>query len=238
MAAGRPVFTADYYAVDGASGKVSAFVDWNDPTHTLAQATSANQVAIPAAHADFAGKLCANFTGSERYQSNKDVWKPMHDGTGSTCCCVFTATSVSGFGTWCATTTVGGGPTQLGFVLGRSATDGRWQVGNGTSTVFQTSPADGYVVDIPTYRDVSYSETAGTKRTYRVKGTITSSGGTSAAPSSSNPVGRLMLAASTAGTSAAAMRWRSLVFLPFQDTGAAGRTLVQQWIQQDTGIGP
>lgn len=82
---GGPVFTADYYSVDGGTGKVASFIDWNDPSHLLAQSSGALQVAIPAAHADFINKLCANFTGAEYYDSNRPQrdWATLHNGQGA-----------------------------------------------------------------------------------------------------------------------------------------------------------
>jgi hypothetical protein len=80
----RPVFTAALYAIDGVSGKVASFLDWNDFTHLLVQASAPLQVAIPATHADFAGNLCAMFTGTEYYLSNRPTvyWAYSADGTG------------------------------------------------------------------------------------------------------------------------------------------------------------
>lgn len=73
LTASRPLFTADYYAIDGVTGKVASFVDWSDPTHTLSQSTSAKQVAIPAVHADYPGELCATFAAGQRYTSNRSA---------------------------------------------------------------------------------------------------------------------------------------------------------------------
>ena len=80
---------ADYYSVDGATGKVAAFLDKVapgtgikaiTPTHALAQATSARQVALPAADALLGGALAAPFVGGQVYVSNSTVtaWKPLH----------------------------------------------------------------------------------------------------------------------------------------------------------------
>lgn len=73
LAAGRPVFTADRYTVDGVSGKVAAFVDWSDPTHLLSQSTSGNQVAIPAPDAGANGQLSMTHISASltNYASNR-----------------------------------------------------------------------------------------------------------------------------------------------------------------------
>lgn len=69
--AGRPVFTSDYYIVDPTTGKVAAFVDWNDPNHLLVQSLSARQVVIPTADAAMNNRLCATFAGGQVYVSNR-----------------------------------------------------------------------------------------------------------------------------------------------------------------------
>jgi hypothetical protein len=110
------VFTADYYAIDGVSGKVASFIDWSDPTHTLAQATSANQVALPAAHADYPGRLCATFTGVERYASNRAgaTWNYLSNGMSMSVHAVCTPTATNT--RLCSTRNAGNG-----FLLGIQA---------------------------------------------------------------------------------------------------------------------
>lgn len=116
LAATRPVFTADYYAVDGVTGKVASFIDWNDATHLLAQSSSLLQVALPAAHADYAGKLCATFTGAERYVSNRAgaSWNYLSNGTSMSVHAVCTPTATNT--RLCSTRNAGNG-----FLLGIQA---------------------------------------------------------------------------------------------------------------------
>lgn len=71
LCAGRPMFTADYYVVDGVTGKVAAFVDWNDPTHLLAQSTSSKQCELPVRHVDFNWQFCIALAAAQRYTSNR-----------------------------------------------------------------------------------------------------------------------------------------------------------------------
>lgn len=86
LAAGRPVFTADYYALDPVTGKVAAFIDWNDPTHMLVQSTSANQCAAPGTIAGvMAGSTVATFASNlTYYRSNRPTasWDFCSNGAG------------------------------------------------------------------------------------------------------------------------------------------------------------
>ncbi len=98
LSAGRPVFTADLCIEDPTHpGYVLRIVDHNDPTHWLEQTDPAKQVAMPAAHADFGGRLCFNFTGAEYYDSNRSIayWQYMHNGTGGGCYAVLTLTDLA-----------------------------------------------------------------------------------------------------------------------------------------------
>lgn len=83
--AGGSVFTADYYVVD-VSGKVSDWIDWLDPTHTLHQGNSGNQVAIPAPHAALQGSRAYLANVAEFYDSTRgaSASKYRSDGTGVT----------------------------------------------------------------------------------------------------------------------------------------------------------
>lgn len=77
---GLPCFTADN--IDQTGGKLVSWIDLNDPTNLLTQATGANQCALPAPHADFSGVKCATWTGVENYASNKaaSFWDVLHNG--------------------------------------------------------------------------------------------------------------------------------------------------------------
>lgn len=95
LAAGKPVFTADYYILDPVSGKVLAFVDWNDPTHLVVQTDSTKQVRPPQPSALFAGRLAVQPTAAGTfYISNRviNTWRYLHDGTGCSMLHVFART--------------------------------------------------------------------------------------------------------------------------------------------------
>jgi hypothetical protein len=233
LAAGRPVFTADYYAVDGVSGKVASFIDWNDPSHTLAQATSANQVALPAAHADFGGKLCATFTGVERYPSVRTAgqFSYISDGTG------FESFDVVTFTSFPAQQCTWGAQVFPGCQHAVSAAGGYVAgVYNASAQVVATTSGGTVSAGVPTYLNLSHGTAKSPQWEKRVKGTVGASGAyvnpPSGAPANSLVLGSLL----SGGSQPAFMRFRSLMFFPVLSTSQ--RTQVQQYIQADTGIAP
>lgn len=72
-------FDADRVLIDGGSGKVSTWIDYIDPTHTLVQTTSANQCAV-AADALLRGRKSLQFVGGQRYDSSRaaSAWSYLH----------------------------------------------------------------------------------------------------------------------------------------------------------------
>ena len=231
LAAGRPVFTADYYAVDGVSGKVASFIDWNDPTHTLAQASSSLQVAIPAAHADYGGKLCANFTGAEYYDSTRPTgWAFTSNGTPNTFYWAATATDTTFGYLWNTRgTQVGLGVTTLSGPDRVSVV-----VGNDTINTLATTAAAG--VNVPINGRFSYTENITTPEfALKVTGQTAVTGDSAAAPTATNPgVFRIGFRATASPSLPGKFRLRSLVFTPEPRVGS----LVPSWIQSDTGIAP
>lgn len=236
LAAGRPVFTADYYAVDSLSGKVSALIDWNDPTHTLAQGNGANQCALPAAHADFAGRLCLTFASAapNHYLSNRSgVVNYMHDGTGGELFLTNTPTAGG--------TSVPAGSRNAsgrGFSLVRLGGTPRadfYALTTANAFVIQVTGANpSWAVDVPTYIHAAYETASTPDATLRQRSTSIGTANQAIAPESGNSSQNLRLG--TDGTNHASMRWRSLAFFPALT--ASQRALVQQYIQQDTGITP
>lgn len=87
---------ADTYTVDGGTGKVASFDDKVrsgtgiraiTAAHAIAQATGANQAVVPAADANYGGRVSALFGGViKNYVSNApaSAWKFLHGGTGGT----------------------------------------------------------------------------------------------------------------------------------------------------------
>lgn len=231
LAQNYPVFTADYYAVDGITGKVASFIDWNDPTHTLAQAVSAQQVAIPATHADYGGKLCASFAGSQWYDSTRvpSRWAFLYDGSGGG---LFTALTNTGTG---VSRTMGTAPSTsaYGILLGYlSSTSSLYLVGN--STAQQIANAN---------RTVAASTPLQISGQYKQDGSVNAKSTGSAefnsvgafAPSSASAQ-TFRLGAATDNVNPLTGRFRSVVATPF--VGEVERSAVRAWIQQDTGITP
>jgi hypothetical protein len=234
----RPVFTADYYAVDGVSGKVASFIDWNDATHTLAQASSGSQVAIPAVHADFNGKLCATFTGAEQYTSNRAApsWAFRHQGISSEEFCVITPTGVSGIGglhDTSATATTFGTYTFVGF----ATSTWRAAVLNAAGSV-ALSDVGAVAIGTPTYLGLAAYGAGGladSKFTKFVK-SVSTAMTTAAAPSALTSNLPLTLGSRVATTQRFIGRWRASLFS--YCLGPDERTAMYSWIQQDTAITP
>lgn len=238
LSQGRPVFTADFYAVDSVTLNVSAFIDWNDFSHMLTQSGGASlQVAIPTAHADFGGKLCATFTGSEWYRSNRlsSTFIYLHTGPFESTH-VYTSTSFAGNMVIAGTASIDVN-NGIGYAHWFStAPRVRLWVANGTSSVFDLFAA-APAVNVPTYSTVGMSQQNPAGVVY-VKSVLGTSGNVTASPSVSTSVGTLTLGAP--GTASPSLkfvgRWRSGVYSP--SIGIVEQQAKQSWIQQDTGIAP
>jgi len=240
--AGGSWFDASNYNVDGVSGKVGSFIDQLDGTHTLAQATSAQQVAVPAAHADYAGALAATFAGSQRYQSNRAAasWTYLHSGLGLELWSVYTITST----TACALMATGGlaglaGGSQTGLSHSCSAASNAilLRVANGSANCINSGPASGAVTNIPLYTEVQMLVSGTPDYNVRMRDTSLATGDATAALSSGAPTNTFMLGADGAGGFGFLGRWRMTAMAPVTFT-AAQRTLMQTYIRQQFGILP
>lgn len=243
-------FDASYYVLDGVSGKVSDFVDYIDPTHTLRQATSANQCAVPSAVAAMNNALCVQGTGVEFYTSTRapSAWKYLHDGGGAEHRHVFIGDNTSVDQTLHSTCNVLSGSTSVG-----SFTETSFAAGNLLGGLFvtngTTSPANGRIISAsgfivqssgsgnPTYIGGSYLEGSGTDYIVYVRGSIAVSGSTTGVPAASDPSFTLRLFQNYSTTLPFKGRWRAGYFVR-RVLSAAHRTIVQQWIQKETGIAP
>jgi hypothetical protein len=229
-----PIFTADYYAIDGISSKVAAFIDWSDPSHLMAQSDPLKQVAVPAAHADFGGKLCANFTGAQVYHSNRPLstFRYIHNGTGMTLLSIHTP--LAGNGVLIATRT---GSNNLGrganINIYTTTADVLWGAGNGTQSLYvlgATSITNGAA----TYLSMDYQENVTFEWQGWVKGTMSNSGTTTNSPSALDGLGLLSLGGGVTDTGLAVMRWRGAA-ATLRWT-AQQRAAWQQYIFEDTRI--
>lgn len=134
---------ADSYTVDGVSGKVASFPDIVRPgtgiraitaAHAFAQATSASQAVVPAAHSALGSRLAANFAAAPYYVSNSPAssWRAVHNGSGWTSFAVLDRTSVAGsqfhWSTFGPGAETGGGASIQGGILYRQVYNSTTQV--------------------------------------------------------------------------------------------------------------
>lgn len=174
IANGKPVFTADYYAVDGVTGKVSALIDWNDPTHTLGQSTSASQCPLPSPSPKFAGRLALT-ASVHRYVSSRSssAWRYLHDGTGCSVMHAVTAGPTTTFAGLSVTGRNNAAVTAHNFYYGASTSVLRPNMltRNGSSTVAALATATPVIVGVPYWATQDFQ--AGVEACMYVKNTRT-----------------------------------------------------------------
>ena len=234
------VFTADRFALDGVSGKVASFSDWFDASHTIVQATSANQVAAPAASALFAGRVAAAFAGAQVYVSNRGVasWKFRHDGTGYAEVNIY---KPAGSGTGILTATQHGSGGHIGLWHGFSSTPStRVAVNNGSAAIVSYNSGSKPTAGAATYTTFEYSESASPKYAIRDKSSLLTSGSPSGSPSSSNPTYTFRIGADNSGSPGgnyATMDWVATFIRP-SVLSTSDRAALQAAIQSVYGIAP
>lgn len=227
LAAGRPVFTADRYLSDSSTGKTAAFVDWCDPTHVLAQSTGARQAAIPAAHADYGGSLCASFAGGQFYVSSRAAakWDFVHNG--ASCETFFVLTPLDAAATAVLYATRTGASGAQVYTAGGSYT----YFVQASSGGIAATPFGTATNGVPTFTAVRHAEPP---YEVRLKGTVGASG--NASPSNEASDSPLQLGGLSNATFMSTMRWALIGFFPALTTNQ--RATVHAWIQQRTGIAP
>lgn len=225
LAAGKPVFTADYYILDPVSGKVLAFVDWNDPTHLLIQSTAALQVRVPETHTDFAGRRCAAFNTLEYYVSNRaaSAWYYLHDGADVHCTLVGTPTA-STTSSWVATRIAGFGLNWQWVAPGL-----RWRINAGTLNLQSSMP-----VGVPTYATAQITSAGASLDEAFVRGVSAATATTAALGLAGDAP--LSLGAGPAGAAPAPLRWSMLYFAPWLPS--AGLSALREYIRVAYGIAP
>jgi hypothetical protein len=234
VSAGRPVFTADLYVIDGGSGKVRAVADHNDPElHWLDQANTTLQCVLPAGHADYAGKLCLTYTGSQRYLSNRAAaaWNLPHESGGFTEISVFTPTATGGFSMLWATCSAG---NQNGANIYHNTVDLKLDMHKlgGPQVIAGSLGAVGF--GTPTYATFRHGAAQTPNWELRRKGTLVSSGAYAAAPGTGAASHALISGDNTGPT-----RWVGRMRAPYMEFPLLTNNelaLVQQYILQDTGI--
>lgn len=236
LAAGRPIFTADFYVVDGVSGEVRSWVDQSDPTHVLDQSNSARQIPLPAGHSDFGGALCGTFLDNGLYVSNRPgtAFEYCHDGTGVSSYTTFTPTEAPF--------------TANRFIWGTIAAAGKFALllgGNGTSAVRMEisntagviyNPGAAITDEAPTYLSYHFATSQSPDVLYQQKSATVNNSDVTSPPDSGAPTGTLIMGANSGFGSLGRFRWRNLMFFPLLD--GAGRSLVESYIQVDTGLAP
>lgn len=246
LAAGKPVFTAGLYAPDGVTGKTGGFIDWNDATHQLVQATSANQCAFPAGEAAFGGVPTAAFLGSQRYTSNRaaSAWRYLHDGTGCTVYNVLFPTHALTDSVQVILCTASDYRAGTGTMIGFGATGGaayiaRFGSWSASTSVFGVDTTSGAFYTGHAYIQ-SYSYVEGGSPEFRLGypsgpeyglPLVTASGSTAIAPAAGDPSSTLVLGATPAGGSGAKMRWAATFTFPFA-ASAAQRSQIESLLVQ------
>jgi hypothetical protein len=225
LAAGRPVFTADYYILDPVSGKVLAFVDWNDPTHLLIQTNSAFQVRPPQPHADFKGRLAVTFNAAEYYVSNRaaSAWYYLHDGSDVHFTILGSPTNSTG-STWCGTRSA-----VLGLNFQYVAPGLRWRIDAGALNL-QTTMA----VGVPAYATAQIT-TSGASTDEIFVGGVSQATAVTAAQGLAGD-GPLALGGNYTGGALSAFRWSLIYQAPW--LSAQGLQSVREYIRAAYGIAP
>jgi hypothetical protein len=239
MARGRAIFTPGKYLEDPLHpGYVLRFIDWNDPTHYLEQTDTTKQVALPTAHADFAGSLSAHFTGVEYYVSSRGAgeWTYRHNGISHEEYIILTPLMASGVGGLHDTSNPATG-TDSGVYTYFSGTASNWRVAilNAAGTV-AIHTGNTVTNGTPTYlglRSSGDGTQAGSTFTKYVKSAPTAMS-TSAAPMAGAPGATLTLGRRVATNQLATMRWAGSFFFPA--LSAVERAQFQAYVTQSTGI--
>jgi hypothetical protein len=231
----RPSFIASGHITLSGVGKVLSIHDLNNDAHVLTNANTSQQCDFPVVHADYNNQLCLTFTVPDlkNYSSNiPGIVNYMHDGSGGEFFVVNTPTA-AGTSVLVGSRNISG----RGFTLGRSTSPASFfyviTAANGFA-ISQTDPTNSWLQDVPTYINPSYAIFMTPDATVRRRGTTLTSGNQSIAPEAGSSSQALRLGSDASNFFRG--RWRSLLFFPPLST--TQRSLVQQWIQQDTGIAP
>lgn len=243
LSRGLPQFFASRYTVDGVSGKTASFIDANDPTHSLLQSVALGQVAIPAAHADFAGKLCATTTGVETYQSNRSTafWDRVARGADVETFRVFTPLAGAGTRVLDITTGTGTSPGhQFYWDPAANVTASLNRSGGGSQDVMTPQTIGATGVDVPTYASLRFRNPGDANQfECRRKSALSASGAYANPPSILGVSGlplTLFANAYPVAALGAVCRWSWWGMFPA--LSSSQRAIVQLWIQSEFGIAP
>lgn len=234
----RSLFTSgsvwlDADSVTTSGANLSTVVDRMDAAHSLS--VGAGTLAAPAAHADYGGKACLSFTGTQHIVSNRaaSAWNFLHNGTGVTLIHVLTPTS-AGTCLISATRT----NTAVGHHAYWSSARTFWSITDAATTQIVNLNVDAqFVSGTPTVYCGTWQDGVSPEATLRTKSVTVQTGSSSGPPTPNNADGTLTIGAQVSGITKASMRWRATYILPYVVT-AAQYTWMLNYIKADTGIQP
>ena len=231
---------ADYYSVDGVSGKVAAFLDKVtagtgikaiDPTHAFSQSSSALQVALPTTDALLSGRLAAVFTGSQIYNSSAaaSAWRCIQDGVGVEWFLAINRTGVTGDRFLLATGN-GGAATSMflrqnGTAVSTVQTDGAIQTFSMAGAAATTGAH---------YYNSSFRYTDSPKAVFRDRTTQTATSDAANPPNTGDPFGPLTIGGLVGSASMYANFGSLIVFN--RVLSPADRNTVQSYIAAKYGV--
>lgn len=240
LSQGLPQFLASRYIADGAN--LGSLVDLNDAGHLITRPTGSNQSAVPAAHADFNGRLCVTTTGSEAYQSNRSVafWGRISSGADVETVRVWTPLAGAGTRVLDATSFTGNATGhQFYWDPASNVTASLNRSGGGSQDSMTPQSFGATGVGTPTYAWIRFKNPGDTNQfECRRKGSLATSGAYTNPPTVGSATAPLTLFSNgfPAPSLGAVCRWA--YFGMFPALTAAQRTVVNAWIQAEFGIAP
>jgi hypothetical protein len=237
LSQGLPQFFADLFE---GSANTTYFYDFHDRAKKLVGGTS--KVAIPAAHADFAGHLCATTTGAESYQSNtpNTSWYRASDGSNIETFRLFTP--LAGAGTRVLDVTTFAGATaghQFYWDAAANMTASLNRSGGGSQDSMTPQSLGATAVGTPTYVSLRFANPGDANQfECRRKGSLSASGAYANPPSAGQSTQPLTLFSNAyPGASLGAIcRWAW--WGAFPALTSLQRSVVQEWILDEYGISP
>lgn len=228
LSASRPIFTADYYAVDGVTGKVASFIDWNDATHLLAQATSARQVPAPTVDSALNGRLAAVFSGGQVYESNKTAsFFNYLNATPHYTQLVLKPTNTS-FAIWAE---VGlGTPPDYWNLINNTGVQYNFARGGTGNTITR----GGTVVANTPLAIAAWADSSVPTRSLRVSGDTTTTAGAVSGTAGAITAALSLGSRKNLAAGASNMNWRSLVLCGLLTSDQ--RQTMATWVKQDSGL--
>lgn len=232
----------DYGSADedsGHSGFALRFLDMNNAAHYLAQTDTTKQVALPAAHADYANDLCATFSGTQAYQSNQPNTFWAFTSKGVSCESLRVFTPLAGAGTRVVDVTTSAANQRGHQCYWTSGADVTAYLGKTGSAVVAATSVGVVGQDVATYMMMRFEQAGANQYEFRRKSSLIASGAYASAPdgtgSSGVPltVGSVTFPAISAGGT---MRIKLHAFFPALTSGQ--RRDVQQLILSKWGIAP